>query len=114
MPVYVFVKIIIISLLQLPPSEDLYLTFTIAVIIIAGIFIYLARHIILRKKTSYDEAKLDSKKDRDYEKYHSEWSEEEIFGCCYGRICYYEEKLRRKLLMALDTLCRALREPILP
>ncbi|MDC0170427.1 DnaJ domain-containing protein [Candidatus Nitrosopelagicus sp.] len=60
--------------------EDLYLTFTIAVIIIAGIFIYLARHIILRKKTSYDEAKLDSKKDRDYEKYHSEWSEEEIFG----------------------------------
>ena len=60
--------------------EDLYLTFTIAVIIIAGIFIYLARHIILRKKTSYDEAKLDSKKDRDYEKYHSDWSEEEIFG----------------------------------
>ena len=45
-----------------------------------SVFIYLARHIILRKKTSYDEAKLDSKKDRDYEKYHSEWSEEEIFG----------------------------------
>ena len=60
--------------------EDLYLTFAIAIIIIAGIFIYLARHIILRKKTSYDTAKLDSKKDRDYEKYHSEWSEEEIFG----------------------------------
>ena len=46
----------------------------------AGIFIYLARHIILRKKTSYDNVKLDSKKDRDYEKYHSDWSEEEIFG----------------------------------
>ena len=61
-------------------QEDLYLTFTIAVIIVAGIFIYLARHIILRKKTSYDDAKLDSKKNRDYEKYHSEWSEEEIFG----------------------------------
>ena len=61
-------------------SEDLYLTFTIAIIIVAGIFIYLARHIILRKKTSYDDVKLDSKKDRDYEKYHSEWSEEEIFG----------------------------------
>jgi len=60
--------------------EDLYLTFAIVVIIVAGIFIYLARHIILRKKTSYDDAKLDSKKDRDYEKYHSEWSEEEIFG----------------------------------
>ena len=60
--------------------EDLYLTFAIAIIIISGVFIYLARHIILRKKTSYDEAKLDSKKNRDYEKYHSEWSEEEVFG----------------------------------
>ena len=60
--------------------EDLYLTFAIAAIIVVGIFIYLARHIILRKRTSYDNAKLDSKKDRDYEKYHSEWSEEEIFG----------------------------------
>tara|TARA_B110001454_G_scaffold4995_1_gene4643 strand:+ start:9358 stop:10203 length:846 start_codon:yes stop_codon:yes gene_type:complete len=61
-------------------AEDLYLTFAIAVIIVIGIFIYLARHIIMRKKTNYDYAKLDSKKDRDYEKYHSEWSEEEIFG----------------------------------
>ena len=60
--------------------EDLYLTFAIAGIIVAGIFIYLARHIILRKKTSYDEAKLDSKKNRDYEKYHSDWAEEEVFG----------------------------------
>ena len=61
-------------------AEDLYFTFAIAIIIVIGIFIYLARHIILRKKTSYDNVKLDSKKDRDYEKYHSEWSEEEIFG----------------------------------
>ena len=61
-------------------AEDLYLTFVIAIIIVAGIFIYLARHIILRTKTSYDDVKLDSKKNRDYEKYHSEWSEEEIFG----------------------------------
>ena len=60
--------------------EDLYLTFTIAIIIVVGIFIYLARHTILRKKTSYDDAKLDSQKNRDYEKYHSDWSEEEIFG----------------------------------
>ena len=61
-------------------AEDLYLTFVIVIIIVAGIFIYLARHIILRTKTSYDDVKLDSKKNRDYEKYHSEWSEEEIFG----------------------------------
>ena len=60
--------------------EDLYLMFGVAGIVVAGVFIYLARNIILRKKTSYDEAKLDSKKNRDYEKYHSEWSDEEVFG----------------------------------
>ena len=60
--------------------EDLYLTFGIAGIVVAGIFVYLARHIILQRKTSYDKAKVESKKDRDYEKYHSDWSEEEIFG----------------------------------
>ena len=43
-------------------AEDLYLTFVIVIIIVAGIFIYLARHIILRTKTSYDDVKLDSKK----------------------------------------------------
>ena len=30
--------------------------------------------------TKYDDVELDSKKDRDYEKYHSDWAEEEIFG----------------------------------
>ena len=60
--------------------QDLYTMFAVAIIIVTGIFIYLARHIILRKKTSYDDVILDSKKDRDYEKYHSEWSEEEVFG----------------------------------
>ena len=59
--------------------QDLYTMFAVAIIIVTGIFIYLARHIILRKKTSYDDVILDSKKDRDYEKYHSEWSEEEVF-----------------------------------
>ena len=59
---------------------DLILTFTIASIVVIGIFVYLARNIILRKKTKYDEADLASKQDRDYEKYHSDWTEEEIFG----------------------------------
>ena len=61
-------------------QEDLILTFTIASIVVVGIFVYLARNIILRKKTKYDEADLASKQDRDYEKYHSDWTEEEIFG----------------------------------
>ena len=47
---------------------------------VTGIFVYLARNIILRRKTKYDEADLASKKDRDYEKYHSDWTDEEIFG----------------------------------
>ena len=61
-------------------QEDLILTFTIASIIVIGIFVYLARNIILRKKTKYDEADLASKQDRDYEKYHSDWTDEAIFG----------------------------------
>ena len=61
-------------------QEDLILTFTIACIVVGVVFVYLARNIILRKKTKYDDADLASKKDRDYEKYHSEWTDEEIFG----------------------------------
>ena len=59
-------------------QEDLILTFVIASAIVVGIFVYLARNIILRKRTKYDELNLDSKKDRDYEKYHSDWSNEEF------------------------------------
>ncbi len=61
-------------------QEDLILTFTIAIIVVVGIFVFLTRNIILRKKTKYDNLDLDSKKDRDYEKYHSDWSKEEVFG----------------------------------
>tara|TARA_Y100000590_G_scaffold118744_1_gene135909 strand:- start:1019 stop:1816 length:798 start_codon:yes stop_codon:yes gene_type:complete len=61
-------------------QEDLTVMFTIAGVIVAGVFLFLARNIILRKKTSYDTAKVDSKRDRDYEKYHSDWTEEEVFG----------------------------------
>ena len=61
-------------------QDNLILIFTIASVGVVGIFVYLARNIILRRKTKYDEADLASKKDRDYEKYHSDWAEEEIFG----------------------------------
>jgi len=47
--------------------------FTIAII---AIFLFLARDIILRKKTLYDNEELESKKDRTYEKYHSDWGED--------------------------------------
>jgi len=45
-------------------------------IVVIGLFLYLARDIILRKKSSYDSAELDSKNDKTYEKYHSDWSDD--------------------------------------
>src|SRR3989304_5794036 len=51
----------------------LFASFAIAVI---GLFAYLARDIILRKKTLYDSTEFDSKNDKTYEKYHSDWSDD--------------------------------------
>ena len=51
----------------------LFAGFSIAVI---AIFLFLARDIILRKKTTYDKQEHESKKDRTYEKYHSNWGED--------------------------------------
>ena len=48
----------------------LFSSFSIAVI---GIFLFLARDIILRRKTTYDKEKLESKKEKTFEKYHSDW-----------------------------------------
>ena len=56
----------------------LFAGFIIAVI---ALFLYLARDMILRRKTDYDKKDLDSKKNKDYEKYHSDWSDDyEDFG----------------------------------
>ncbi|KAF6244737.1 DnaJ domain-containing protein [Nitrosopumilus sp. b2] len=47
--------------------------FAIAII---GLFLFLARDIILRRKTSYDKEELESKKDKTQEKYHSDWGDD--------------------------------------
>ena len=39
-------------------------------------FLFLARDIILRRKTDYDSEEYASKNDRTYEKYHSEWTDD--------------------------------------
>lgn len=57
-------------------SGDLVLLFTAFVISVAGVCIFLARDLILRKKTSYDSKEFESKKDKTYEKYHSGWSDD--------------------------------------
>ena len=47
--------------------------FAIAII---TIFLFLARDILLRRKTTYDSEEMESKKDKTYEKYHSDWSDD--------------------------------------
>ena len=62
---------------ELKVSDDekiiLFTGFSVAVI---AIFLFLARDVILRKKTTYDKQEHDSKKDRTYEKYHSDWGDD--------------------------------------
>ena len=62
-------------------DEEKIILFTGFAVAIIVIFLFLARDIILRKKTSYDKKDLDSKKDKTYEKYHSGWGDDyEEFG----------------------------------
>jgi len=61
-------------------QSDLYLTFSIAIIIVIGIFVFLVRGVIFRRKSDYEKQEFESQKDRDYEKYHSDWTSEELFG----------------------------------
>ena len=57
-------------------DEEKIILFGGFVIAIIAIFLFLARDIILRRKTTYDSEELESKKDKTYEKYHSDWSDD--------------------------------------
>ncbi len=62
-------------------NEDMTILFSISVAVVIGLFVYAARGAILRKKTEYDKKDYGSKKDKDYEKYHSDWASDDIdFG----------------------------------
>jgi len=61
--------------LEISDEEEIILFAGFAIAVIA-IFLFLARDIILRRKTSYDKEDLESKKDRTYEKYHSDWGDD--------------------------------------
>jgi len=61
-------------------NEDLIIIFSSFIVAVIAIFLYLARNQILRKKFSYDMGDYESKKNRDYEKYHSDWTSEEFVG----------------------------------
>lgn len=57
-------------------DEEKIILFSGFIIAVIGIFLFLARDVILRKKTSYDKKDLGSKQDKTYEKYHSDWGED--------------------------------------
>lgn len=59
---------------------DLIIIFSGFIMAIIAIFLYLARHQILRKKSEYDEEDFESKKNKDYEKYHSDWTSDDYIG----------------------------------
>jgi len=45
---------------------------------VVAIFLFLARDTILRRKTRYDKEEFESKKDKTYEKYHSDWTDDYV------------------------------------
>ena len=82
---------------SLPESYQI-IIFASAATLIIGILIFLARHSIIRKKTDYDTNDWVSKKNRDYEKYHSEWMSDEISFERKGKNKLSDEEFKESLL----------------
>jgi len=57
-------------------DEEKIILFSGFSIVVIGIFLFLARDIILRRKTSYDKKEFESKKEKTFEKYHSDWGDD--------------------------------------
>jgi hypothetical protein len=74
-------------------DKDLIIIFSSFIASVIAIFLYLARHQILRKKLEYDMNDYESKKNKDYEKYHSDWSEDEFVG--KKSFSKYDEEFRK-------------------
>ena len=79
-------------------ESDQIIVFAFAVIIIISVLIFLARHSIIKKKTAYDTGDWASKKNRDYEKYHSEWMSDEISFERKGKNKLSDEEFTKSLL----------------
>lgn len=65
--------------------------FAVAVIVI---FLFIARDVIFRKRTSYDKQEFESKKDKTYEKYHSDWTDDYV-DFTYTRPSEDDERFRK-------------------
>jgi molecular chaperone DnaJ len=59
-------------------NEESIMLFGGFAIVVVGIFLFLARDTILRRKTTYDKEEHESKKDKTYEKYHSDWTDDYV------------------------------------
>ena len=79
-------------------ESDQIIVFASITIVIIGVLIFLARHSIFRKKTEYDTGNWASKKNRDYEKYHSEWMSDEISFERKGKNKLSDEEFQKSLL----------------
>ena len=79
-------------------ESDQIIIFASATAIIISILIFLARGSIFRKKNEYDTGEWESKKNRDYEKYHSEWMSDEISFERKGKNKLSDEDFRKSLL----------------
>jgi len=79
-------------------ESDQMIVFAIAAVIIISVLIFLARGSIFRKKNEYDTGEWESKKNRDYEKYHSEWMSDEISFERKGKNKLSDEDFRKSLL----------------
>ena len=79
-------------------ESDQITIFAIAAIIIIGVLVFLARGSFTRKKTEYDAGEWESKKNRDYEKYHSEWMSDEVNFERAGKDKLSDEEFRKSLL----------------
>ena len=79
-------------------ESDQITIFAIAAIIILGVLVFLARGSFTRKKTEYDAGEWESKKNRDYEKYHSEWMSDEVNIESTGKDKLSDEEFRESLL----------------
>jgi len=57
-------------------DEEKIIIFGSFALVVIAIFLFLARDVILRRKTSYDKKEFESKKEKTYEKYHSDWGDD--------------------------------------
>ncbi len=79
-------------------ENDQVIIFSVAGVVIVGVLIFLARGSIFRQKTEYDKRDWASKKNRDYEKYHSEWMSDEIKSGRKEKTKFSDEEFRKSLL----------------